>query len=1470
MSGDRWQGIPDLLTRLEDLELPLLYWGVVDGYLSSLEIETAIEDQIVIDLAALGSQTPSAQEYLDHLLDRGLVHQIPTETELRYRTRIGEGLRLVRRLRQLWPPKESSVTGWWRSGAPLVADYRLRVAPRRYPRRDINEQTAIEELQTLGSWSDVHGIALKSILRGRSIARFQFEATESLMGAIEADRPMGRIITAGTGSGKTLAFYLPALMDIVSSSTFQRSGPHTLALYPRNELLRDQAREALITCRELRNDLSGRFRTIKIGVLYGSTPETGRALDFSNSRLGWKKLATGWAAPYFPCITEGCRGDLLWSDSDRKSGVERLACSTCGATTGPDELVLTREELVKNPPDILFSTTEMLSKQSTNPKLAQLLGWNGPNGTRLVLLDEVHTYSGVHGAQVGLMLRRWRHANGQSGTASPVVAGLSATLRDAGDFFSELTGVERADVEVLSPKPEDMAATSREYGLVLRGDPISGASLLSTTIQTAMLTARLMDRSPGIFGSSVFAFTDDLDVTNRLYDDLRDAEGLRSWGGRPGAGPVLANLRDPADQQSSDRYRDGQSWSLPDQLGRLGAPLSIGRTSSQDSGVDANADVVVATASLEVGFNDPRVGLVIQHKAPRDMASFLQRRGRAGRNLQMRPITAVVLSDYGRDRIAYQTYEKLLDPEIDARNLPVGNRFVIKMQAAHALLDWLSRVEGIDARSILTPPRGNSAPPAPSKAIQRLRNLLARFDVQRDLQKHLQKALRLSWDEASAAMWEEPRSLMHSVVPTSLRRLESDWAAVPGDTDPGRLVNAPLPEFLTRTLFDSLNSPDVEFELPPALMQGESQVMGIAAALREAVPGRVSRRYGVAHASHRAWLPVPAVGDDVPLLDVVTAGHGLGTWTTAEGENFFVVRPLKLRLEQPPKDVTDYSNARPVWRSSFEFPPENPTEMGIPRPSVWAELVQSCSFALHVTGDPLTVRRMSIGSEADIAVKDASGTTRTSRSLRYIHEGEPAALGFELQVDAMVLTGRMASLFPSALQNFSASPEWRTLAFRRRLAEDTRLDGLANGFQREWLTEIYLQSFVARGVAGGNAGSVVEALKGGLWASDLTTFFAVAYRTDTADVEGLDRTTDTLRDLTANDVVRCVVEEHSRLLAHPAPAIETADLLTRSLMDTLAAAVLAAVHERLDDAQDSDLVADVLVDEDKGEFRILISETAIGGLGLLEKLQRDYASDPRRFWDAVGGARSASDYEEVDASMRSLLNLLTEPQSGLSQLVARYRRSTSVKEMDESLNQILETWKERDGKPSHLSVSTFASRFLRPGGRPESDRAAAFLIQRWPELEKELGVEIDPRTVAFHAAEGNLGKSIAPLNADSAYAMLWLRGPKARNQHLDFWQPYRTNIITERLVLEAVSEDGARILDVTGEWIQQYVESLTSEGRVRLTAPFSQRELLATAIRQVSAIPLEQGALRVYGRLISLRQRGGTVSADISIAEELQ
>ncbi len=141
---------------------------------------------------------------------------------------------------------------------------------------------------------------------------------------------------------------------------------------------------------------------------------------------------------------------------------------------------------------------------------------------------------------------------------------------------------------------------------------------------------------------------------------------------------------------------------MPEAIGhRLEERKRIGRTSSQDPGVAAGMDVIVATASLDVGFN-AAVGAMIQHKAPRGAAQFLQRKGRAGRSRRMRPWAIVVLSDYGRDRIAYQGYDSLFDPELPAPSLPLSSRYVQRIQSVFSLIDYL----GLDGRD--GPSRGNA------------------------------------------------------------------------------------------------------------------------------------------------------------------------------------------------------------------------------------------------------------------------------------------------------------------------------------------------------------------------------------------------------------------------------------------------------------------------------------------------------------------------------------------------------------------------------------------------------------------------------------------------------------------------------------------------------------------------------------------------------------------------------------------
>ena len=347
----------------------------------------------------------------------------------------------------------------------------------------------------------------------------------------------------------------------------------------------------------------------------------------------------------------------------------------------------------REPPDILFTTTEILNQRLSDHWMWGLFGLGLAQSKKplLAFLDEVHTYEGVAGAQAAITLRRWRHL-----LSAPISwVGLSATLGNSARFFADLTGAHPDRVVEITPSMDEYEELGAEYQILLRGNPSSRASLLSTTIQTSLLVPRVLDPpdaadTSGAFGRRAFLFTDDLDVTNRLFDDLRDAEAFTIFGKPHAQRQPLANIRG-AGPDAAVRDVEGQRWRICEDIGHpLDRRLIIGRTSSQDAGVNQSANIVVATAALEVGFNDPLVGAIIQHKAPRGMASFLQRKGRAGRDRAMRPITLTILSDYGRDRAFYQAYEHLFEPTLEPQHLPIRNPYVLKIQAVFALFDWLA------------------------------------------------------------------------------------------------------------------------------------------------------------------------------------------------------------------------------------------------------------------------------------------------------------------------------------------------------------------------------------------------------------------------------------------------------------------------------------------------------------------------------------------------------------------------------------------------------------------------------------------------------------------------------------------------------------------------------------------------------------------------------------------------------------
>ena len=205
------------------------------------------------------------------------------------------------------------------------------------------------------------------------------DAAAEIYRALRAKKTRGVIVGAGTGSGKTLAFYLPAFAAI-SGPTPGRHRVHTLALYPRNELLRDQLREAVSAARSVADVLRKSGRGIRVGALYGATPGTTRTCQVSGtdseSRTGRRaRRGRDVVCPYLPCPE--CGGDLLWSEADRLANRDRLTCSP--AASSWTTVALTRKTLQNRPPDMLFTTTEMLNQHASSD-LGRLLGWRTGQG----------------------------------------------------------------------------------------------------------------------------------------------------------------------------------------------------------------------------------------------------------------------------------------------------------------------------------------------------------------------------------------------------------------------------------------------------------------------------------------------------------------------------------------------------------------------------------------------------------------------------------------------------------------------------------------------------------------------------------------------------------------------------------------------------------------------------------------------------------------------------------------------------------------------------------------------------------------------------------------------------------------------------------------------------------------------------------------------------------------------------------
>jgi hypothetical protein len=1298
--------------------------------------------------------------------------------------------------------------------------------------------------------------------RPLDLARFQVSATRRIRSELDAARTSATIVCAGTGSGKTKAFYLPVLSALAADGDQQRWA-RVLALYPRNELLKDQLTEALSQVEMI---AAAGGPVLSIGAFFGPTASSARYVreDADGEGRGWKMAdGNGYACRYLRCPRR-CPNDLVWPREAFAAGEEILRCPRCGWQSRPHQIVLTRDHLFAAPPHLLFTTTEMLNRGLADERIRPLvLGSTPARRPRALLLDEVHTYGGPHGAQVALLLRRWRAALGRNVPLH--VVGLSATLEQPAKFFAQLTDLD--DVVEIRPGADEARPQGAEYAVVLRGNPVSGRALLSTTIQTIFLTARLLESQElrertGTSGSRVFAFTDNLDVTNRLFWDLSSAEGL---GGSRGP---LAQLRSVANADVDAQVRDqeGQIWRLPP---RLGWPLDaahrlrVSRTSSQDAGVDPLSNVIVATSSLEVGFDDPEVGAVVQHKAPRDDAAFIQRKGRAGRQVDMRPWTVVVLSDYGRDRVRYQAYESLFAPVLAPRTLPVDNIHILKMQGAYALLDWLTqRVPALRSRYDLTRQRASSGRVAQQQraVIAELRGVLEEPRRERDLARHLQTALALSPEQTTAVLWSSPRALMTSVIPTLLRRLEANWVTIDGGLD-GLVSDLPLPEHAPQALFSDLNLPEVNVVAPRRRGGAPYESsMSVVQALSEFVPGRASRRFGGSYRDWH-WVPRPEPDED-GTLSADTASWAPDVRADGvlevpgELQPRALLRPWTMNLDLIEAAADQSSNAQPRWTTNIRA--RSPAfSVTLPGSSGAARVIAELGFHSHAAGNEVEVAR---GVTRVVAEVDG---IEVDIELIRSHDGQttPVALGFVAAVDAV-----RVRVPQDALPSFAALPPraqraLRTSWFTRALAKDDALRARLGPFTIGWVATLYLASIA--GIALGDgltslAAAIARVKELGI-ARCLTRALEAVFVVGDDESEEEGRGVGRLREALADGAVVERVEEIGRALG--ALAAEDLDAHAQAVTLTTVGAAVREAFQRMAPTFDVDaLIIDVSSAGDGDGFDVWLCEPDVGSGGTIEELRLMASADPRRLGRLLEAAVGPTQLELVDWNVREVMALAASSPD-MEAAFAAVRGATNGEAATEAQRALRAALRAHGLPVEHGVLATLNLRVLRAGSTLTTDQALVDALEMWERAEGDLAIELDARSIAYAMSRA------CDLTLEQIYSLLWPRGRDARAAGLDAYTRFARLEPPDRLTLAESFRDQTLEVPLSPTAIDAVRAALAETGVARLSAPLAQAEELQRLVTTMLTEGIDVGSVTGYARIVAATRGDDAVGITLELPE---
>jgi DEAD/DEAH box helicase domain-containing protein len=286
-----------------------------------------------------------------------------------------------------------------------------------------------------------------------------------------------------------------------------------------------------------------------------------------------------------------------------------------------------RTKIKKEPPALLLSNPDMLHLGL----LPYHSGWGGwLRQLKVVVVDEAHSYRGVFGAHVAMVLRRLRRLARFYG-GNPQFILLSATMAEPGGFAASLLGEETQVVEA-SGAPQG----ERHIGL---WNPLASPYREASTLFGQLLQS----------GRKSIAFTKARKITELMT--------LWTQQDRPALRDKIAG------------YRAGY---LPEQRRAIEQQLFSGAL-----------DGVITTSALELGIDVGGLDACLLVGFPGTMISARQRMGRVGRGGQASVVLMVGLND-ALDQYFMRHPEAFFGRPTERARVPVDNPVILANHLACA------------------------------------------------------------------------------------------------------------------------------------------------------------------------------------------------------------------------------------------------------------------------------------------------------------------------------------------------------------------------------------------------------------------------------------------------------------------------------------------------------------------------------------------------------------------------------------------------------------------------------------------------------------------------------------------------------------------------------------------------------------------------------------------------------------------